>query len=414
MSKKNVIADSVACIVRTTLLATAGSLLAATVAPAADYRFEPRIELGGLYNDNYRLAPDDENAVQGPLADVSVGLRAVTPTSDFVLTPRVRATYFPDDKEEDRVNSYLNLGYQHNAQTWRFNVNGLFSHEDLQTSEQPEADAPDPGLGGGVGVETGTVRVNNRRDLLRLAPSVSFDLTPTKSIEAALEYYTADYSRDSNLAGSNVDFDSIAGSLGMSFRFSPTQRIVIAATGMSFDPDTPFTGRSTSYGLRGELWTDRTEIMQTYLRIGAERTEEDDPDIGEAADDSTNYILGAGIKAQYQVTTIFADFTHGVRPNASGVLVTRDDLRVQVRRNFTPTVVGFIGVLAANDEAAGDDDDFRDRRYYSGSAGVEWRFTPSFSLVSAYDYRRQKRDNEGTGHSNQVVLSVVWNPPRRM
>ncbi|HKQ82092.1 MAG TPA: outer membrane beta-barrel protein [Steroidobacteraceae bacterium] len=399
--------------VRATLVGALGlSVFVVGAADAADYRFEPRVELGGMYNDNYRLAPDNEDSVQGGLADVSLRLRSVTPTSDFNLTPRVRATYFPDDSEDDDVNEYVNLGFAHKAQTWRFGLEGYYSHEDLQTSEQPEADQPpDAGLGGGVGVENGTVRVKNSRDLIRLAPSVSFDLTPTKAVEAALEYYSADYSRDT--VGSNTDFDSIAGSLGMSFRFSPTQRILIAATGTSFDPDTPLTGRSTSYGLKGELWTDRTEIMQTYLRIGAERTEEDDPEIGEAPDPTTNYVLGAGIKAQYQVTAIFADFTHGVRPNASGVLVTRDDLRVQVRREFTPTVSGFVGVLGANDEAANDDGEFRDRRYYAGSAGLQWRFTPAFSLVGAYDYRRQKRDQEGTGVSNQVVLSIVWDPPRR-
>lgn len=396
--------------VRATVVAALGTCVVGG-ASAADYRFEPRIEVGGLYNDNYRLDPVTENSVQGGLADVSLRMRSVTPTSEFSLVPRVHATYFPDDKDEDDVNEYVNLGFDHKGQTWRFGLAGSYSHEDLQTSEQPEADAPDAGLGGGVGVESGTVRVDNSRDLIRVAPSVSFDLTPTKAIEAALEYFSANYSRDT--LGSNTDFDSIGGSLGMSFRFSPTQRILIAATGTSFDPDTPLTGKSTSYGLRGELWTDRSEIMQTYLRLGAERTKEDDPEIGVAPDATTNYVLGAGIQAKYQVTRIFADFTHGVRPNSSGVLVTRDDLRIQVQRDFTPTVAGFVGVLGANDEAANDDNEFRDRRYYAGSAGLQWRFTPAFTLVGAYDYRRQKRDQEGTGTSNQVVLSIVWDPPRR-
>lgn len=388
------------------------SVFLAGGASAADFRFEPRVEVGGIYNDNYRLNSVTEDSVKGALADVSMRMRSVTPTSDFSLTPRIRATYFPDDREDDDTNEYLGLDYTHTAQTWRFGMQGLYSREDLQTSEQPEADAaPDSDLGGGVGVESGTVRVKNHRDLVRLAPTVSFDLTPTKAIEAGLEYFTANYSQSA--VDSNTDFDSIAGSLGMSFRFSPTQRVLVAATGTSFDPDTPLTGRSTSYGLKGELWTERTEIMQTYLRVGAERTKEDDPDIGVAPDASTNYILGAGIQAKYQVTRIFADFTHGVRPNASGELVTRDDLRVQVRREFTQTLAGFVGVLAALDSSANDDSEFRDRRYYTGSAGMEWRFTPAFSLVGAYDYRRQKRDQEGTAVSNQVALSVVWYPPRR-
>lgn len=396
---------------RALLAAGCGALVAST-AGAADQRIEPRIEVGGLYNDNYDLSPAVENSVKGALLDAAVTWRAVTQTSDFNLTPRILSTYFPDDRSDDNTDEYVTLGYKHTALTWRLGLDGYYAHEDLQTSEQPGADDPGGGLGGGVGVETGNIE-RSRRDLLRFAPTASFDLTPTRSIEVAAEYYMADYSRDN--IGSNTDFNSIAGSVGMGFRVSPTQRLVVAATGTHFNPDTDLTGNSTSYGLKGEWWTDRTEIMQTYLRLGAERTKEDDPAIGgEAPDDSTNLILGAGLKAEYQITSFFADFTHGVRPNASGVLVTRDDLRLRVRREFTPTMGGFIGVLGARDEAANDDNDtFRDRRYYTGTAGVEWRLTPAWSLVGAYDYRHQKRDDEGKASSNQVTLSVVWQPPQR-
>jgi opacity protein-like surface antigen len=45
--------------------------------------------------------------------------------------------------------------------------------------------------------------------------------------------------------------------------------------------------------------------------------------------------------------------------------------------------------------------------------GFEYRFTPTWAVRGTYDYRRQKRDLEGTGSSNQVVVSVAWQPPRR-
>lgn len=392
----------------------AAAVLSASTAGAADYRLEPRIEVGGMYNDNYRLTPTAENSVKGALVDAAVRWRAVTPTSDFNLMPEVRSTYFPDDRDEDDTNGYLTLGFTHQGQKWHFGLDGFYSHENLQTSEQPQASSPDEGggLGGGVGVETGSVSTSNKRDLVRLAPAASFDLTQTSALEVALEYYMADY-QHSNFA-SNTDFDSIAGDLGMSFRTSPTQRLLIAATGTRFNPDTPLSGTSTSYGVKGEWWTERTQIMQSYLRLGAERTKQDDPEVGEAPGASTNWILGAGIKAQYQITAIFADFTHGVRPNASGTLVTRDDLRVRVRREFTQKLGGYIGLLGARDKAANDDlNNFRDRRYYTGSVGVDYRFTPSWAITGSYDYRRQKRELEGTGTSNQVIVSVVWQPPRR-
>jgi hypothetical protein len=397
-------------VVRASAIVAALSTFCVDGAVAADVRVEPRVELGGLYNDNFRLSSVTENEVQGALLDARVALRSVTPTSNFYVMPRVRSTYFPDDRDEDSNDPYLTAGFDHAAQTWRFGLDAGYSRENLLTSEQPEADAPDAGLGGGTGVDNGALDVRNRRDLIRVAPAAKFDLTQTRALELTGEYLSADYDR---ATGDATDFDSLSGSAGVSFQLSPTNRFLVAATGTSFDPDTPLTGRSTSYGLKGEWWNNRSEILQSYLRAGAERTEEDDPEIGVAPDASTNYILGAGMTATYQVTQFFADFSRGVRPNASGELVARNDLRLRVRRSFTPTLAGFVAALGSDDTSASDDSDFRDRRYYSGSAGIEWRFTREFALIAAYDYRRQKREDEDTATSNQVSLSFVYEPPRR-
>ena len=75
---------------------TATAIVAALTSVAAfgaDWEFNPRVEAGFLYDDNFRLtAPGTEIAVQGPLADAQLELRALTPKSEFSFTPRVRAT----------------------------------------------------------------------------------------------------------------------------------------------------------------------------------------------------------------------------------------------------------------------------------------------------------------------------------
>src|SRR5262245_8681266 len=116
--------------VRVALFASSVGLLA-NIAGAADYRIEPRVELGGIYNDNYRLSSADENAISGAMADAQVRWRAVTPTSEFAITPRIVATYFPDDRNEDDTDEYVTMGFTHNGQTWRAAVDGYYSHEYL-------------------------------------------------------------------------------------------------------------------------------------------------------------------------------------------------------------------------------------------------------------------------------------------
>lgn len=386
-------------------------MVALSSAHAADFIIEPRIEAGGMYNDNYRVVPDGEDDVQGALADVGVNFRSSTQTSDFNIRPRVRSTYFPDDREDDYNNIYLDSGYEHRGLTSKAGIKALYSREDLLNSELPEADSPGGDLGGDSGVGSGVVTLDNRRDLIRLNPYGSFNLTERQTLEGSLEYLNADYSEDA--FGSNTDFNSLSGAIGMGFGLSQTQRLRFDVIGTQYNPDSQLTGDSTSYGLRGEYWTNRSEIWQSYVRLGAERTSQDDPEIGEAPDDSTNVIFGAGINATYQVTRFFVDASRGVRPNSSGELVNRDEIRFRVNRNFTPRVAGIAAVRYVRDSAAQDEEDFRDRRYVVGSLGVEWRLTREWALLTNYDYRRQKYDGDPSeGTSNQLVVSIVYEPRR--
>lgn len=392
-------------------LVTAAVLAALSGAQAAEFVIEPRIEAGGMYNDNYRVIPDGEDDVQGALADVGVNFRSSTQTSDFNIRPRVRSTYFPDDREDDYNNVYLDSNYEYRGLTSRTGFRALYSREDLLNSELPEADTPGTDLGGDPGVGSGVVSFQNRRDLIRLAPYGSFNITERQTIEGTLEYLNADYAEDA--LGSNTDFTSFSGSVGLGYALSPTQRIRFDVVGTQYDPDSQLTGDSTSYGVRGEYWTNRSEIWQSYVRLGAERTSQDDPDVGEAPDDSTNLIFGAGLNATYQVTRFFVDVSRGVRPNSSGELVSRDELRFRVNRNFTPRVSGIAAVRYVRDSAAQDEADYRDRRYVVGSLGLEWRLTREWALLTNYDYRRQKYDGDPSeGTSNQLVISVVYEPRR--
>ncbi len=44
--------------------------------------------------------------VQGPLADAALEMRARTPSSEFSFTPRIRATYFPDEQDLDTIDYF--------------------------------------------------------------------------------------------------------------------------------------------------------------------------------------------------------------------------------------------------------------------------------------------------------------------
>ena len=90
----------------------ASSLLAAGTAYADNWDFEPRVELGGQYNDNYRLAESGTPKIPayGALADVAMGLALIGQRSEFDVVPRVHSSFYPDDHEDQSTDGYLNIG----------------------------------------------------------------------------------------------------------------------------------------------------------------------------------------------------------------------------------------------------------------------------------------------------------------
>ncbi len=132
-------------------------------AGAAAWEWNPTIEAGYLYDDNYRLAPPgDEIDVQGPMLDAELELRTLTQTGEFSFTPRVRATYFPDATDLDTVDYFASLNWLNRGQRVETRVRGEFAQQDIVNSEQPGVDGGgdlgEPDLGDG-----GVVLVDNRR-----------------------------------------------------------------------------------------------------------------------------------------------------------------------------------------------------------------------------------------------------------
>src|SRR3954464_13448507 len=99
------------------LICVAAGAMAPLAAGAADWELNPTVEAGYLFDDNYRLTqPGTEIEVQGPLVDAALEMRARNPAGEFSFTPRVRATYFPDEQDLDTVDYFANLDWQHRGQ----------------------------------------------------------------------------------------------------------------------------------------------------------------------------------------------------------------------------------------------------------------------------------------------------------
>ena len=95
------------------------------------------MEAGYRYNDNYRLGPPGtEIDVDGGEADAQLTLRTLDPRTQVEITPRVRATYFPNEPADDSIDYFLDgsVSTRHRAAP---GVAANYSNEDVVRTEFP-------------------------------------------------------------------------------------------------------------------------------------------------------------------------------------------------------------------------------------------------------------------------------------
>jgi hypothetical protein len=382
------------------------AILAAMPADAADWELNPRIEAGYLYDDNYRLTtPGTEIDVSGPLLDAEMEWRALTQTSEFSFTPRVRATYFPGASELDAVDYFADLDWQRRGQRVNTRLRGEFSHQDIVSSEQPDVDG-----GGDLGEpdigDSGRAFTDNRRTRYSLRPSMSFDVSERRELQFEAGYN--DVSFDREISNAQVDYNTIDAAAGLLTRLSETSTLTTRLRGARYD----ITGREQTTGYGAELQWDRRSVTETrsYWRVGAQNVELED------GSKELAWLAGAGVILVAGRNELFFDLSRNVGPSSAGVLVARDQLRLRWTRAFTPRLSLLAGLRGTHDEDLDDTDlsTFTERSYATGDIGLQWRWQEEFSLRLTYDYTWQEfQDAVEDATSSGAMVSVTYQPLQR-
>jgi hypothetical protein len=380
--------------------------IALTSAPAgaADWEFNPTVEAGYLFDDNYRLTiPGTEIEVQGPLADAALEIRTLTPQGEFSFTPRVRATYFPDASDLDAVDYFGTLNWQHRGQRVQTLVRGEFADQDVVTSEQPSVD-----VGGDLGEpdigDSGRVLVENRRMRASLRPSLSIELSPRRSLEFDAGY--ADVSFDTEITAAQVDYNVADVAAALVTRLTEQSSLIARLRGARYDIDTLEV--TNGYGAELEWSTSNAAETRKYLRAGAQNIELQN------GDSKVAWVAGAGVSFLAGRNELFADLARNVGPSSAGAVVTRDQLRLRFTRAMTPRLSLLAGLRGTHDDALDTALGLGARSYATGDLGLQWRWQEEFSLRAAYDYTWQEfRDDVTDATSSGAMVSILYQPLQR-
>ena len=385
------------------------ALMACEAAHSSNWDFNPRIELAGMYNDNYRLAQDaaDKIHVSGPMLDVSAAVRMLTQTTEISLVPRITSLYFPNDTGDDSTNGYLDLKATHKTLKAVYGMTAQYSNEEVIFSELLPADFPGVQLGQIVGSESGRVTVLNRRTLEQVAPTFTYDFTPREHLHLDAEYLHAQY--DKNLV-QQFGFNNFQAQAGMGFDLTQKMTFTGSVIGTRFEPDVG-SGNTNGYGIQTQLDVHPTQIMRYYFRLGAQRSS---ADLTDRTVNNTSVTGGAGVSWTYQITQITVDALRGVSPSSSGAVVNHSELRFRALRALKPRLSGFVGARAVSLRGAvGSGLAVQGSDYLAANTGLQYQLTRSYRLAGEYDFTWQRFQGEPHAAANAVTVSIIYQPYSR-
>jgi hypothetical protein len=387
----------------------------ATAVSAAPWEFNPRVEAGYLYDDNYRLAlPGAEQPVDGPMADAELEMRTLTQTGEFSFAPRVRATYFSGAEELDSVDYFARLNWERRGQRVFTRLLGDYSLQDVVNSELPDVDS-----GGGLGDpdlgDSGRVLVDNRRQRFDIRPLMNIEVSERRELQFEAGYMDVSYER--LIDDAQVDYRVASLATGLQTRLSPINSLTFRLRGARYDIER----RDPSDGYGAEIQWDRQTSQETqmYVRAGAQQLDIlTANEFGILAQDSKTAVVGgAGVNFLLGRNELFLDLSRAVGASSSGVLVARDQLRLRWTRAMTPRLSFLAGLRGTRDdqldEASGFSS-FTERSYATGDVGLQWRWQEEFSLRVVYDYTWQEfRDATEDATSSGAMVTVLYQPLQR-
>ncbi|HEU4652545.1 MAG TPA: hypothetical protein VFS47_01080 [Steroidobacteraceae bacterium] len=380
------------------VICAVAALAGTNAVEAANWEFAPAVLGGYRYDDNYRLSqPGDEIEVSGAEVDATMLFRTIDPRTKVEIAPRVRATYFPNEGDEDSTDYFLRGSVEDRTPRRAMGVDASFAHEDVVRTEfstEPQGSLGNPD------VATSTTFLRNQRDLYQVTPSFSYDLSQRQRIGVDGQYTHASF--DNNYAGAQVDFTQA--NLGVGWTFIASQRNSFTLRGIAAHYDTVDTAEA--YGAQAEWGTQLSPTSRMYVRIGAQNTKP------ENRDSSTNMLAGLGGDWMGERNHLFLDLTRTVNAVAAGSVVERTELRFRLNHDISERITMLLGARGIRDEGI-HSTAYPKRNYVTGQAGLEWRAQRSIAFTATYTYRWQDDERFPTDVSaNGFLIGVLYQPKR--
>jgi len=390
----------------------AGALIGLAPGVRADnWELLPRLEVGGLWNDNYRLGdvPAQELEVYGPYIDAQLAMDYVSPTSKLDIVPRVHWTNFPTDHADQSTDGFLDIDGE--TRGLRSDLLGVlqFSDQEVFYSDYLPATFPGLALGQATTGTSGRITVTTRQKLVRAAPQYKYDITQRTHLDLNADVENATYQQSQV---QQIGYTSYTGQAGVGFDVSQRSVLTVSGLGTHFAPQTG--GENTNdYGAQAEWDLQQSQIAKFYARLGVQHSEAQTA-VGTVGNDGVTG--GVGVDMRYQVTEVTIDLVRSLIPTSQGIMMTDQELRFRVLHAFYPKLSGYFGARGlrlsgtANQTAALN---VSNETYVTAEVGCDYQITENYRIEAAYDYSWQQFAGTPTATSNAGRLAIIYQPLSR-
>lgn len=394
-------------------LAIALLLTTISASKAAEWTIDPTIGFRGGYDDNIRLATDDEISSAVGIFSPSAVFGVNTPTSGASGEVGFDFRRYEADSDLDDNNSRFNLNSYHNLERSRLGLDLAFV-KDTTLDSQLEA--------------TGLVLGRVRRQRATVSPNWIWTFNERTRLSANYSYTDVEYKNAGGTGFTNFTQNGGQVSLTRALNERATASIALSGTLTENDNGVDSTNTSLQSGLSYQL----SETLSAALFAGLRRTEVDfsqttgvipifsgttligfTPVTQDASNSDWGYVFSSSLTKTFLRGETGFSVSRDISNDINGTPIEVDRLRWLNLYRFSETLSGNLNLELYNSQSNNSISTNLNRNYYQVEPKLNWRFKQFWTLAASYRYRKQTFD--GTSDDavqNAAYLTLIYQWPR--
>lgn len=373
-------------------------------AMAAEWLAEPLVRVAGGYDDNVRLAADDETDAYIGVVTAGVAWRRATETLRVGGAARLDYRTYAgsgEDLPEDEDGQLLELELAHTRPSGLWHLDAAYRRDTTTL----DADAADLAEAPGRDLDPGLAEESVRRNRLYLNPVWEQEVSPRVGVGLGYTGIRLSYGAD----GENRLYDSWTHQAGGFMRYAVSERTIAAArlehilfrSDDAADIDANLLAASVEHE-----WSLRTELEAMAGVTTAE------PRRGDAGSE-VGFAGRVQVRHEMETGEVHALLEQQLLPSGSGVLEEVRQLLLGWEHAISPVDRLGLELRAFQARAVTDAVDGDDRDFLRISPAWTHEFSPSWALRLSYGYRWVEEREEGSSaDGNLLLLQLDYRPGR--